>query len=62
MAKTYWQIAAGSAGRKYANLLKEKPRDRYPLDPKNVDGALGVLKWLLPMTLTGTDERHQRSR
>jgi len=38
----------------YLNLLKEKPRDRYPLDPKNVDGALGVLKWLLPMTLTGT--------
>ncbi|MCI5134305.1 MAG: hypothetical protein D3920_04355 [Candidatus Electrothrix sp. AW2] len=33
----------------YLNLLK--PRDRYPLDPVNVDGALGVLSWLLPSSL-----------
>jgi len=32
----------------YLNLLK--PRDRYPLDPENVDGALNVLSWLLPST------------
>ena len=30
----------------YLNLLK--PKDRYPLDPVNVDGALEVLRWLLP--------------
>jgi hypothetical protein len=30
----------------YLNLLK--PRDKYPLNPMNIDGALGVLKWLLP--------------
>lgn len=33
----------------YLNLLQ--PRDRYPLDPANIDGALGVLSWLLPSTL-----------
>jgi len=33
----------------YLNLLK--PRDRYPLDPVNVDGALSVLSWLLPSSL-----------
>lgn len=33
----------------YLNLLQ--PRDRYPLDPANVDGALSVLSWLLPSTL-----------
>lgn len=33
----------------YLNLLR--PRDRYPLNPTNVDGALGVLGWLLPGTL-----------
>jgi hypothetical protein len=33
----------------YLNLLK--PRDRYPQDPKNVAGALEVLRWLLPVTL-----------
>lgn len=33
----------------YLNLLK--PRDRYPLDPKNTEGALGVIKWLLPSSL-----------
>lgn len=33
----------------YLNLLQ--PRDKYPLDPSNVDGALGVLSWLLPGTL-----------
>jgi len=30
----------------YLNLLR--PRDRYPLDPENVDGCLKALKWLLP--------------
>ena len=30
----------------YLNLLR--PRDRYPLDPENVDGCLEALKWLLP--------------
>lgn len=33
----------------YLNLLQ--PRDRYPLNPANVDGALSVLSWLLPSTL-----------
>lgn len=33
----------------YLNILQ--PRDRYPLDPSHVDGALGVLKWLLPSSL-----------
>jgi hypothetical protein len=33
----------------YLNILR--PRDRYPLDPVRVDGALGVLKWLLPGSL-----------
>jgi len=33
----------------YLNLLK--PRERYPLDPVNVDGALNVLSWLLPSSL-----------
>jgi hypothetical protein len=33
----------------YLNVLK--PRTRYPLDPENVDGALEVLRWLLPVTL-----------
>lgn len=30
----------------YLNILK--PKDRYPLDPDNVDGATGVLEWLMP--------------
>jgi hypothetical protein len=30
----------------YLNILS--PRDGYPLDPIATDGALGVLKWLLP--------------
>ena len=33
----------------YLNLLK--PRDRYPLDPQHTEGALGVIKWLLPSSL-----------
>lgn len=33
----------------YLNLLK--PRDKYPLDPDNVHGALEVLTMLLPNTL-----------
>jgi len=30
----------------YLNL--RQPRDKYPLDPANVDGGLGVVSWLLP--------------
>ena len=33
----------------YLNILK--PKDRYPLDPQNVAGALAVLRWLMPATL-----------
>ena len=33
----------------YLNLLK--PRNRYPLDPRNVGGALDTIKWLLPNNL-----------
>ena len=33
----------------YTNLLD--PRDRYPLDPVDVDGTLAVLKMLLPRSL-----------
>ncbi len=33
----------------YINLLK--PRDRYPLDPNEVGGALDAIKWLLPNNL-----------
>ena len=33
----------------YLNLLK--PRDRYPLDPAKVGGALDAIKWLLPNNL-----------
>ena len=33
----------------YINLLK--PKDRYPIDPENVGGALDAIKWLLPNNL-----------
>ena len=33
----------------YINLLR--PRDKYPLDPDNVGGALEAIKWLLPNNL-----------
>ena len=33
----------------YINLLK--PRDRYPLNPDEVGGALKAIKWLLPNSL-----------
>jgi Type I restriction enzyme R protein N terminus (HSDR_N) len=33
----------------YLNILR--PHKRYPLDPERVDGAFGVLKWLLPGSL-----------
>lgn len=33
----------------YINLLK--PKDRYPIDPTNVGGALEAIKWLLPNNL-----------
>ena len=35
----------------YINLLRQ--RDKYPLDPDNVGGALEVIKWLLPNNLIG---------
>ncbi len=33
----------------YINLLRQ--RDRYPLDPKNIHGALEAIRWLLPNNL-----------
>lgn len=33
----------------YINLLK--PKDKYPIDPHNVGGALDAIKWLLPNNL-----------
>jgi len=33
----------------YLNILR--PKDRYPLDPQNVAGALDVLRWLMPTAL-----------
>lgn len=33
----------------YLNILK--PKDRYPLDPETVAGALDVLRWLIPAAL-----------
>jgi len=33
----------------YINLLK--PKERYPIDPENVGGALAAIKWLLPNNL-----------
>jgi hypothetical protein len=30
----------------YLNLLR--PRDKYPLDPDNVEGGLALLRYLLP--------------
>ena len=50
--KTYVRPESGSFNTypsAYLNLLK--PKDRYPLDPKNVGGALDVLKLLLPTNL-----------
>ena len=47
--KTYIRSNEGKFDLKpsaYFNLLR--PKDKYPLDPLNVNGALGVLKWLLP--------------
>ena len=35
----------------YTNLLKM--RDKYPLDPENVEGAREAIKWLLPNNLIG---------
>ncbi len=37
-----FQITASS----FLNIVK--PRDRYPLDPENVKGALDAIKWLSP--------------
>ncbi len=36
----------------YLNIVK--PRDKYPLDPEHVAGALEVLRWLMPTTLHKT--------
>lgn len=50
--KAYLRNKDGSFSEKpsaYLNLLQ--PRDKYPLDPINVDGALGVFSWLLPSTM-----------
>jgi len=33
----------------YLNIMR--PRDRYPLDPENVGGALDLLRWLLRQSL-----------
>ena len=47
--KTYLRDSTGEFRTQpsaYLNLLK--PRDKYPLDPDNVDGALNAIKWLLP--------------
>ena len=35
----------------YMNL--RKPTKKYPIDPKNVDGALEAIKWLLPNRYSG---------
>ena len=50
--KSYIRSESGNFNTKpsaYLNLLN--PRDRYPLEPKTVKGALDVLRWLLPSTL-----------
>ncbi|MEQ1845515.1 MAG: hypothetical protein ABL983_08050 [Nitrospira sp.] len=50
--KTYLRSkAAGFSNIPSAYLNIIRPRDRYPLDPARVEGALGVLKWLLPASL-----------
>lgn len=38
----------------YLNIVR--PRDKYPLDPDNVAGALEVLRWLLPRSLHAPGE------
>jgi len=49
--KTYLKSDDGFSSKPSAYLNLLSPQDRYPLDPKNVEGALGVLKWLLPTSL-----------
>ena len=47
--KVYERVRSGRFSqdpRAYLNLLR--PRNRYPLDPDNVDGCLETLKMLLP--------------
>ena len=47
--KTYIRDKNGSFTTKpsaYLNLIK--PRNKYPIDPENVGGALEVLRYLLP--------------
>lgn len=39
----------GTSPSAYLNIVR--PRDRYPLEPSNVAGALEVLRWLLPRSL-----------
>ena len=50
--KTYLRDEAGHfqiVPSAYINLLK--PKDRYPINPTNVGGALEAIKWLLPNNL-----------
>jgi len=50
--KTYLRNSEGTFSIKpsgYLNIIK--PRDRYPLEPETVAGALEVLKWLMPATV-----------
>ena len=44
----------------YINLLR--PRDKYPLDPENVGGALKAIKWLLPNNLISTSYQNTSQR
>ncbi len=51
--KTYLRTCEGTFSTQpsgYLNIMK--PRDRYPLQPEHVAGALEVLKWLMPNTVT----------
>jgi hypothetical protein len=51
--KTYLRTGEGTFSTQpsgYLNIIK--PRDRYPLEPEHVAGALEVLKWLMPTTVT----------
>jgi hypothetical protein len=51
--KTYRRTSEGKFSTQpsgYLNILK--PLDKYPLEPEHVEGALEVLKWLMPATVT----------
>ena len=50
--KTYRRDARGDFSTTPSAYLNIRtPRDRYPVDPKGVDGSLGVLRWLMPQNL-----------